>query len=81
MLALWPSIVTNLFFIGVQEYSIWTSGVSEEIFRHIGQWGVLVGTVLVLGAAVLPGLITKVYSKLCSTRCSQDGSPGTELVA
>jgi hypothetical protein len=50
MIAQWPSIIANLFFIVVQEYSIWTSGLSEETFRHIGQWGVLVGAVLVFGA-------------------------------
>jgi hypothetical protein len=49
----WPSIVVNVFFIGIQEYSIWICGPNAESFRHIGQWGVLVGLCLVAGAAYI----------------------------
>jgi hypothetical protein len=46
MFSQWPCIIVCLFFIGVKEYSIWWGGLQEESFRHIGQWGVLVGTFL-----------------------------------
>jgi hypothetical protein len=42
----WPSIVTCVFFVIVKEYSIWWGGLQEESFRHIGQWGVLLGSAL-----------------------------------
>jgi hypothetical protein len=60
-----PSIVTNLFFIGVKEYSIWWGGLNEETFRHIGQWGVLVSTVLLFAA-------------VWSARGEQAGTPEAE---
>jgi hypothetical protein len=46
----WPSIITCIFFIGVKEYSMWWGGPNEETFRHVGQWGVVVGTVLLFAA-------------------------------
>jgi hypothetical protein len=48
--AQWPGVVAGLFLIAVKEYSIWWIALNEETFRHIGQWGVLIGTVLLFSA-------------------------------
>jgi hypothetical protein len=48
--AQWPSIITCLFFIAVKEYSLWWGGLQEQTFRHIGQWGILVGSLLLFVA-------------------------------
>ena len=60
-LAQWPSIITSLFFMGVKEHSLWWGGPQEETFRHIGQWGVLVDSVLLFFAGWLAG--TKLESE------------------
>lgn len=50
-------------FIVFYEWFIAVSDPGAETFRHVGQWNVLVGAVLALGAATIPGIILRAIRK------------------
>ena len=53
-------IVIATFIITI-EWVIWNADPGGESFEHVGQWGVLVGAVLVLLAATVPWLVSRLF--------------------
>jgi hypothetical protein len=52
-------------FIGAIEWYMWTVDPGGESFVHVGQWGVLVGALVVLLVATVPGLLSSLlHSRL-----------------
>jgi len=43
-----------IYIVGYMEWSMKTSDPGSESFKHVGQWSVLVGTILVVGVAIAP---------------------------
>lgn len=51
------------FMVTYTEWMMWDVDAGGESFRHIGQWGVLAATLVVIAAAVLPKLFSSLMEK------------------
>lgn len=51
--ALVVSPLSLLFFVGYTEWLMWNADAGAESFKHVGQWGSLIGAVMVLGAGIV----------------------------
>ena len=73
--ALILSPIALVFLVAYMEWVMWESDPGGETFRHVGQWGVLVATLFVIGAAVIPWIVSKLNSKFFPTAITEQPPP------